>query len=353
MIGPGSAATWPRFPEADRPPEERGLARDAVRLLVSTGDGEVDRRFADLPTLLRAGDLLVVNDSATVPASLPARGDAGEFLLNLSTEYGPGLWLAEPRWGVGRPGPLPLRVGDRFRAGSLEARVVGAFPGIPRLRFVRLRGNVRATMARRGRPIRYGYLAEDRPLADYQTIFARAPGSAEMPSAGRPFTPSLLDRLRARGISVASITLHTGVSSLELEPAATAAVPIYPEPFEVPVATVEAIAAARCRGGRIFAVGTTVVRALESTVGPGGLRPGRGFTRLYLHPGRSVRAFDGLLTGLHDARSTHLALMAAVVGADRLESAYRGAAARGYLWHEFGDSHLILPEATALPSAAS
>ena len=335
------ALDLPKVPGADRPPEARGIPRDGVRLLVSAPDDDSDHRFADLPGLLRPGDLLVVNESATLPASLPATGRPGEFLANFSTDYGRGLWLVEPRWSFARPGPLPLAPGDRFVAGGVAMRVAAPYPGLPRLLFVRAAGDVRAAMRRHGRPIRYSYLADGYPLDSYQTVFGRVPGSAEMPSAGRPFTPELVGRLSARGIAFAGIVLHAGVSSLEIEP--DAPLPILPEPFEVPPATVDAIRRARQRGGRVIAVGTTVVRALESAVDGCGLAPARGFTRLYVAPGRPPRAFDGLLTGLHDARTTHLALLAAAAGTERLARAYRHAVAAGYLWHEFGDSHLVLP----------
>jgi S-adenosylmethionine:tRNA ribosyltransferase-isomerase len=329
-------------PEADRTPEDRGIARDQVRLLVTTSAGDDDRRFDDLPRLLRPHDLLVVNESATLPASLPARWGPEEFLVNLSTRYGPRLWLVETRRGVDRPGPVEVPLGEPFRVGETSARLIASYPGIPRLSFLLAEGDLGREMQRSGRPIRYGYLARNYPLCEYQTVFARVPGSAEMPSAGRPFTPRLLDRLRDRGVGFAPIVLHTGVSSLERgEPGALSA-PIYPEPFAVPPATVDAIRHAHAVGGRVIAVGTTVVRALESAADGCGLRAARGFTSLYLRAGRETRVADGLLTGFHTDRSTHLDLLAAVADRDRLEAAYRIARARGYLWHEFGDSHLIL-----------
>ena len=329
---------------ADRPPEARGLARDEVRLLVSDGDAEHAHRFTDLPSLLRAGDVLVVNESATVPASLPAHGELGDFLLNLSTPYGGDLWVGEPRWGFGQPGPLPLDAGTHLDVGGVRCRLVTEFPGIPRLVFLRAGGDLRAAMRRMGVPIRYGYAAAEFPLEEYQTVFARIPGSAEMPSAGRPFSPRLVARLRERGVGIAPIVLHAGVSSLETGDFPPGAIPVYPEPFEVPASTVDAILRARSRGGRVIAVGTTVVRALESATDACGLRPARGFTRLYLSPRRPIRSIDGLITGFHEASSTHLALLASFVGEHRLRAAYKVAARDGYLWHEFGDSHLILPD---------
>ncbi|HUZ79420.1 MAG TPA: S-adenosylmethionine:tRNA ribosyltransferase-isomerase [Thermoplasmata archaeon] len=335
----------PKDLEATRPPEERGLARDDVRLLLSRGGAEEHYRFRDLPSLLASGDLLVINESATVPAALPAVAEFGEFVVHLSTRYGPQLWLAEPRWSASRPGPLPLRPGARLRVAGVETRVVAPFPGIPRLLFLTFDEALEPTMHEQGRPIRYGYLDRDYPLERYQTVFARSPGSAEMPSAGRPFSFSLLAALREHGIEHAPIVLHTGVSSLEVDGPTLASAPLYPEPFEVPPATATAFARCRQRGGRVVAVGTTVVRALESAWNGERIVAAAGFTRLFVHPGRPPRAFDGLLTGFHDSRSSHLALLCAVAGTAEMHRAYRVAIDSGYLWHEFGDSHLILPYA--------
>jgi S-adenosylmethionine:tRNA ribosyltransferase-isomerase len=333
--------------EATAPPEARGLARAEVRLLVSTPVGHRHARFRDLPDILRTGDLLVVNRSATLPASLPAGGKTGPFLLNLSTHYGRGLWLAEPRWSPAKPGPLPLDPGDGAIVAGVPVRFISQYPGLPRLWFVQAEGDLVAAMARAGRPIRYGYLAADYPLDFYQTIFASTPGSAEMPSAARPFSPRLLEALQARGVAVEGLVLHTGVSSLELERSEVEREPLYPEPFDVPEATAEPINRARRNGGRIIAVGTTVVRALESAWNGCGVIPMGGFTRVFVNPTRGVHAIDGLLTGFHDPVTTHLALLHALAGPDLVRSAYAEAIRGGYLWHEFGDSHLILLFPTA------
>jgi S-adenosylmethionine:tRNA ribosyltransferase-isomerase len=326
---------------ADRTPEARGLARDEVRLLVTGPRGDDDRAFRELPELLRSGDLLVVNESATLAASLPADGPLGPFRLNLSTEYGERLWLAEPRWSHARPGPLPLPDGSRLTVAGLAATIVARYPSIPRLAFVRFDGDVTEAIERAGRPIRYGYLAEEPPISAYQTIFARVPGSVEMPSAGRPFSDRVLADLERRGVALARIVLHAGVSSLEAGDDVTGAPPLPPEPYAVPAATVEAIAAARRRCGRVVAVGTTVVRALESAVGPEGLRPSRGFTRRCLAPPAAVVTVDALLTGFHTASTTHLAMLRAIAGEAPVERSYRRARASGYLWHEFGDVQLL------------
>ncbi len=189
-------------------------------------------------------------------------------------------------------------------------------------------------MSECGRPIRYGYVAGSYPLDAYPTIFARVPGSAEMPSAARPFTSRTLRALAERGVEIAPIVLHAGVSSLEGEPDV---LPVYPEPFDVPAATAERVNATRAAGHRVIAVGTTVVRALETAWTDGGAAPRRGFTRLVLAPGRPIRSVDALLTGFHDPRTSHLAL----AGEDRVRDAYEEAVRTGYFWHEFGDSHLF------------
>ncbi|HET7041083.1 MAG TPA: S-adenosylmethionine:tRNA ribosyltransferase-isomerase, partial [Gemmatimonadales bacterium] len=271
----------PRALQAAGPPESRGLARDEVRLLVSTPQGHQHARFRDLPRLLSAGTLLVVNASATLPASLPARHPALDPLIaNVSTEYGGGLHLIEFRKSAAEPGPLPLEVGDILEIAGLPARLVAPHPGLPRLWLTRVESGLRRAMERVGSPIRYGYLEPPYPpLSPYQTLFARQPGSAEMPSAGRPFTPRVVDALQARGIDLAAITLHTGVSSHEVEADEVEQQPLYAEPFAVPRRTADQINAARREGRPIIAVGTTVVRALESAWDGGRVRAAAGFTR--------------------------------------------------------------------------
>jgi S-adenosylmethionine:tRNA ribosyltransferase-isomerase len=335
----------PRALQAAVPPERRGLERDEVRLLVSTPQGHEHARFRDLPRFLPPGTLLVVNASATLPASLPARHPCLDPLVaNVSTDYGGCLYLIEFRKSAAEPGPLPLEVGDVLEIAGLPARLVASHPGLPRLWFVRVGSDLRRAMERVGTPIRYGYLGVPYPpLADYQTLFARQPGSAEMPSAGRPFTPRVVDALRARGIDLAEITLHTGVSSHEVEADEVERQPLYAEPFEVPRRTADWVTAARREGRPVIAVGTTVVRALESAWDGERVRAAAGFTRLMVHPGKPVHTVDGLLTGLHDPLASHLALLYALAPKEVVRAGYEEAVREGYLWHEFGDSHLILP----------
>ncbi len=314
-----------------------------MRLLVSRPAGHTHHIFNQLADLLTPGDLLVVNHSATLPASLPARSTVGDFTLNLSTNYGAGLWLAEPRWRSDQPGPLPFATGEQIDVAGFPLRLVTPYPGLPRLWFVQAQADLCQIMGQIGNPIRYGYVADRYPLAAYQTIFSKIPGSAEMPSAGRPFTRRVLRSLQARGIQIAGITLHTGVSSLEVETDVVEEHPLYAEPFHVSVGTAAAVNAAKREHRRVIAVGTTVVRALKPAWDGQQLCPARGFTRRYVHPGENVHTVDGLLTGLHDPLASHLAMLYALAGPAMIRSACGAATEAGYLWHEFGDSHLILP----------
>jgi S-adenosylmethionine:tRNA ribosyltransferase-isomerase len=331
--------------EAHAPPETRGLARDEVRMLVAYRGGPDIRHasFRDLPALLDPGDVLVLNTSATVPAALRARrADGMELELHLST---PVPKADETRWVVElRRDHMPFRAG---RAGETLALPAGARAELlapylagPRLWVAELRlpAPLLPYLAEHGHPVRYRYVPEEVPLADYQTVYATEPGSAEMPSAGRPFSHELVTRLVAGGVVVAPILLHTGVSSLE-----TGEAP-YPEWFSVSQSTARLVTATRRWGGRVIAVGTTAVRALETVAGPDGrVEAGEGWTDLVVTPERGVRAVDGLLTGWHEPEASHLLMLEALAGEGLLERSYRAAREHGYLWHEFGDAHLILP----------
>ncbi|HEV2777459.1 MAG TPA: S-adenosylmethionine:tRNA ribosyltransferase-isomerase [Solirubrobacteraceae bacterium] len=328
--------------EAHEPPEARGLPRDGVRMLVADGEGLTHAHARDLPAHLAAGDVLVVNTSATLPAALPATAADGRPLrLHLSTECDDGRWVVELREGDARF--AGGRAGDRLALpGGASATLLAPYLSGARLWLAELETSGRPLLAylnRHGAPIRYGYVTCEWPLSDYQTVFAIHPGSAEMPSAGRPFTHELVTRLVARGVAVAPISLHTGVSSQE-----AGELP-YPERFAVPAATARLLNAARAGGGRVVAVGTTVVRALETAAahGDGTLAPAAGWTRHVVGPATSVRAVDGLLTGWHEPEATHLLLLEAVGGRALVADSYAEARRSGYRWHEFGDVHLILP----------
>ena len=330
--------------EAHEPPEARGSGRDDVRLLVARRDGGiVHTHFNELPSFLAPGDLVVVNTSATLPAAVQAqRADGSRLELRLSTPapHGPSsYWIVELRRGGAPFGGA--RVGDclTLPAGA-RAEILAPCAGGKRLWLARLDvpAQVEAYLQRHGAPIRYGYVPQEWPLDAYQTVYASEPGSAEMPSAGRPLTAELVARLVARGVLVAPITLHTGVSSPERHEAP------YPERFRVTQETARLVNAVRAWGGRVVAVGTTVVRALETVAQPDGtVGAAEGWTSLVVTAERGVWAVDGLLTGWHEPEASHLDMLRAVAGDEVLRRSYAAAVRLGYLWHEFGDSHLILP----------
>jgi S-adenosylmethionine:tRNA ribosyltransferase-isomerase len=333
-------------PEATEPPEARGFRRDDVRLLVAHGDGRIHHsRFRLLPEWLEPGDLLVVNTSATLPAALPATDTEGhDLVVHLSTRLPGDLWLVELRRPV--PGKAPAQWdGDAPRTLALPAGATAELlapwaPGETRLWYAAITGAepLLPWLHRHGRPIRYGYVPREWQLAAYQTVFARDPGSAEMPSAARPFTADVVTELVARGVDVAPLVLHTGVSSGEAHESP------YPERYRVPLTTARRVNACRAAGGRVIAVGTTVVRALETVVdGRGEVHPGEGWTEVVVTPARGAHAVDGLITGWHDPRASHLQLLEAVAGPELVARSYAAAAERSYRGHEFGDSHLLLP----------
>ncbi|MFZ0217925.1 MAG: S-adenosylmethionine:tRNA ribosyltransferase-isomerase [Candidatus Dormiibacterota bacterium] len=354
---------------AREPAEARGLRRDEVRMLVSAPGHLSHHRALDLPEVLRAGDLVVVNDSLTLPASLDGTDGGTPIELHLSTllpdaegSMADALGSRASRWVVEVRTPLAIgsrasfdaRAGHRLAlAGGARATVLHAPLNAPphappagrersRLWIADLRtpGPLGDHLERYGEPIRYDYMRERWPIADYRAAVGRELGSAEMPSASRPLTDQVLARLQGRGVGIATITLHCGVSSLE------SGDPPYPEWFSVPAETAAAIGLARRRGGRVLAVGTTVIRALESALGGGGEVHARaGWTGLMVTPERPIRAVDGILTGWHEPQATHLAMLAALAGPELLQASYRAALAGGYLWHEFGDVHLLLRRA--------
>lgn len=323
--------TLPPTLEAQAPPEARGVGRDGVRLLVSSSDGVGHHQFTDLPSLLRAGDVLVVNTSATMPAAVPV--PSSPLVVHFSTEQPDGTWLVELRqaaekapFRAGRAGArYPLFGGGSvtlrrsFSAGRLwESDVDTQGRGVPEY------------LAAFGAPIRYSYVGQRWPISYYQTVFGVTTGSAEMPSASRPFTERLVTRLVARGIQFAPVLLHTGVASPEAHERP------YPERFAVPRTSRDVVARARADGRRVIAVGTTAVRAIESDAD-------EGWTDVIITPSRGVRHVDGLLTGFHEPQASHLDMLAAIAGHTLLCETYREAVASGYLWHEFGDVNLLLP----------
>ena len=348
--------------EAGEPPEARVLRRDQVRLMVSYLDDDtvVHSTFADLPEFLRAGDTLVINTSGTMNAAFPASyADGTPVMVHLSTRLPADLWVVELRSPSGDKPVLDGKAGEVLTLFE-GASIVLQTPYLPQNRTrseetnrlwistLNLPVSLDEYLDRHGSPIRYRYVRESWPSSYYQTVYATEVGSAEMPSAGRAFTPELITRLVARGVQILPLVLHTGVASLEDDE------PPYEEFYRVPPETAAAINAARKAGRRIVAVGTTVVRALETvTDGDGITHPGEGWTDLYITPERGIRSVNAMLTGLHEPRSTHLSMLEALTTSasvcplatasrKHLEIAYSEALHRGYLWHEFGDLHLIL-----------
>ena len=335
----------PAHLEAAEPAEARGMTRDAVRMLVAErGTGRlVHTTFRALPSFLQAGDLVVINTSAVVPAAVTAWDDRhNKLVVHLSTRLDDGRWVVELRRIDGRTtrrwdGAVP----HRLTAGDAATITLDA-PYLDSSRLwvarVDLPQPVYTWLAVHGQPIRYSYVDKPWPIASYQNVYAIEPGSAEMPSAGRPFTPEVITRLVAKGVGVSPLVLHTGVASLE-----ATELP-YPERLHVPASTASRVNETHHNGGRVIAVGTTVVRGLETAGDDAGVvQPIDGWTDLVITPERGVRVVDGLLTGWHEPEASHLMMLEAVAGRPLLEASYTASLQEGYLWHEFGDTHLILP----------
>ena len=344
--------TLPPELSAKEPPERRGIRRDQVRLLVIDRATEhiEHTRFDKIDNYLRANDLLVFNSSRTLPASL--RGcDCGAthgpcMEVRLAEHLPDDSWLALLLCEQGDPFGCGLRAGMQIEfAENLSATVLARDENIPRL--WKLRFSIAGTelvdlIYRLGKPIRYEYVPAPWDLDYYQTVYAKEPGSAEMPSAGRAFTWKLLLDLKRRGIDSAYIVLHTGLSSY-MDDELDRAHPASEEEYFVNRIAAEKINRAREIGGRVIAVGTTVVRALESVVDPNGrVNEAHGYTRLKIDNRHRLRAVDGLLTGLHEPEASHLDLLSAFLPAEKIRAAYEEAIQRRYLWHEFGDLNLIL-----------
>jgi len=345
--------------EAGQPPEARGLARDQVRLMISylRDDQVVHTQFRALPQFLQAGDVVVINTSGTLNAALKVnRVDGTPLELHLSTRLPGNLWLVELRQPEGHssipfyqaemgevlhlPGGASATLYGPYPAGADEGGEHRSAPQRTRLwvASLTLPQPVEPYLSDYGFPIRYSYVANAWPNTYYQTVYATEPGSAEMPSAGRAFTSELITQLVSRGVLIAPLLLHTGVASLE------AYEPPYEEFYRVPPETAQLVNLAHQEGRRVIAVGTTVVRALETVTDAAGVsHPGSGWTNLVIRPEQGLQAVQGMLTGFHEPEATHLAMMEALAGREHLKVTYAAALKERYLWHEFGDLHLILP----------
>jgi S-adenosylmethionine:tRNA ribosyltransferase-isomerase len=338
------AARWPREDALD----DRLLRLDSVSGRLQDG------HIRDLPSWLVAGDLLVVNDAATIPASLSATEPGGRHLeLRLLGHLGEGLWrgvlFGEGDWRTrteDRRPPPRLEPGDELTIGPQFAATIEEVDGrTPRLVVVRFSAQGAAfwsSLYRCGRPVQYAYVAGPLEIWHAQTPFASRPWAVEMPSAGRALVWRLLAELRRGGVGIAALTHAAGLSSTG-DSLIDAELP-FPERFDLPLATVRAIGVARRGGGRVVAVGTTVVRALEgcAALHDGHLVEGEGTTDLRIGPGFRPRIVDGVLTGIHDVGSTHRELLQAFAPEPRIAQAFAYADAHGYVGHEFGDACLVL-----------
>jgi S-adenosylmethionine:tRNA ribosyltransferase-isomerase len=336
---------------AKEPPERRGIARDEVKLMViNRKNYQIDHaRFYSLGRFLRPGDLLVFNTSRTLPAVLNGCCSApiGSYIeVRLAEHLPDDLWLALLRCKKGDPFSCGLRSGMQINFGQgLTGVVYGRDKNIHRLwkiRFSKSGAELMELLYRFGQPVRYEYLSVPWDLDYYQTVYAREPGSAEMPSAGRAFTWKILFELKRSGINTAYIMLHTGLSSY-MDDVLDAKHPSSEEEYFISEATAEKINMTHSQGGRVIAVGTTVVRALESVAdGTGKVTAMHGYTRLHIAANHMLKAVDGLLTGLHEPEASHLDLLTAFIPAEKIHEAYEEAIKKKYLWHEFGDLNLIL-----------
>lgn len=335
-----------------QPSEERGLERDEVRLMVSYQNSHQIKHsvFKNISDFLVAGDTLVVNTSATLKAALPIELAGGkEGRLHLSTRQNAQEWLVEVRQVIGTKTQRyqGLKNGDKFALpNGGEVQIIAPYyreNTLPehlhlwRASF-HLNTTIEAFLDQHGRPIKYDSIQKIYPASYYQTVFGEEAGSAEMPSAGRAFTPKVLSDLKEKGVNIVPVLLHTGVSSLEEgeQP--------YPEYFSVSETAAQQINLAKNNGSRIIAVGTTAIRALESATNEQGIVQAQSaWTNLYITPARPMRMVDGLLTGFHEPRASHLSMLEALSSLEHLDFSYQAAIKEGYYWHEFGDLHLILP----------
>jgi S-adenosylmethionine:tRNA ribosyltransferase-isomerase len=332
----------PREQRASLPAELRGLRRDGARLcVVERATGRITHTtVAHLGEHLTPGDLLVVNSSRTLPAALRVTRDDGRQVQLRPGALRAGEWDAlaveteAPHRNVG------LHAGELLRARSgLELRVREQRPDAPLLwRMTVERGDVMATLLSDGQPIRYSYVPEPVAPEHYQTVYAETPGSVEIPSAGRHLTWELLGELRDAGIDVTDIVLHCGLSSFQ-DDDVDLHKPLIEEWFDVRAETADRINGAP----RVIAVGTSVIRTLETAADEEGIvQAMSGWTPLVITPQTKLRVVDALLTGLHEPPATHLDMLGALLHEALLERAYAEVRERGYLWHEFGDAMLIL-----------
>jgi S-adenosylmethionine:tRNA ribosyltransferase-isomerase len=340
-LHPHTRFVLPDSLNATEPPEARGIARDQVKLLVAEGSAVTHTRFDRIGEHLWPGDLLLVNTSATLAAAVDGswitRSGVAPVVVHFSTALDDGTWVVELRTAVGPM--LDGTAGDRVELPEGVLTLLAPLQAESNRLWIAKPPvfDVPGYLERNGRPITYQYVDQRWPLASYQTVFAREPGSAEMPSAARPFSFELVSHLASQGVLIAPILLHCGVSSLESHE------PPLSERYDVPAHTARLVNWVKANGGRVIAAGTTAVRAIESAAIPDGtVTASLGWTDLVLGPDRPVHVVDGLITGLHAPEASHLLLLESVVGGDVVQRVYDEALRHDYLWHEFGDSCLLL-----------
>ncbi|MCC4231690.1 tRNA preQ1(34) S-adenosylmethionine ribosyltransferase-isomerase QueA [Sphingobium soli] len=335
----------------DLPPENIALRpaspRDSARLLAAAGpSGIEDRAVRDLPSLLRAGDMLVFNDTRVIPAQLEGRRGEARIGATLHKRTGLRQWQAFLR------NAKRVREGDRIEFGAGVTAIAGARDedGGVTLEF---EGEepVEILLERAGTMPLPPYIASKRPTdeqdrSDYQTMFAREDGAVAAPTAALHFTPELMDAIAAAGVLTQTLTLHVGAGTfLPVKAQDTDDHRMHAEWGRIDAAAADRLNAARAAGGRLIAVGTTSLRLLESAAGEDGvIRPFADETRIFITPGYRFRAVDGLMTNFHLPKSTLFMLVSALMGRERMQAIYAHAIAQGYRFYSYGDSSLLLPE---------
>ncbi|MBW8348516.1 S-adenosylmethionine:tRNA ribosyltransferase-isomerase [Bacillus sp. IITD106] len=325
---------------ASIPPEKRGTSRDGVRLMVldCVSGKTVHGQFKDLASYLKPGDLLVMNNSRTIPSVLRGRRGGRNVEVRLSRRLSDREWDALVLNGLCEIGvKLILENG-------ITATIIGNGSERPLVRLLFSKGGVELynMIFQFGEPIRYEYIDTSWPLEAYQTVYATVPGSVEMASAGRAFSWGLINQLKKKGVQTTFLQLHAGLSYYGENHWPTPNK--HPERFSISEQTAEIVNRTRKDGGRVIAVGTTVVRALESASDhKGQVTPQNRLTDLFIKEGYPLKVVDGLLTGFHEPEASHLHLLTAFIKKDYLLKSYHEALEHEYLWHEFGDMNFILP----------
>ncbi|MBM7585153.1 S-adenosylmethionine:tRNA ribosyltransferase-isomerase [Bacillus pakistanensis] len=324
---------------AKKPKEILGKNREDVRLMVLNTDngGSIHTHFNNITDFFEEGDLLVFNNSRTIPAVLDAKRRNQTLELRLSRKTTESCWEGILLGGL-------YQIGDELTFDQgLSGRIigVGSEPPLVKIEFSLKGSELLDHIYRIGQPIRYEYIDSPWPLESYQTAYASVPGSVEMPSAGRAFSWGIMNKLKEKGVQLSFLSLHAGLSYYGNDQWPTPTE--HPEEYIIPTETAELINQTKRKKKRIIAVGTTVVRALE-TVGRENpiMISKKGITNLYIDQSFSLKIVDGLLTGFHEPEASHLALLSAFVKKDKLLNAYREAIELGYYWHEFGDMNLII-----------